>query len=205
MVECHRASLAELAFFSTWGCRMKPIWNSPLTWIGIATLAVALAVASPRESGILGKLPEQIGHFLGHRQQPMATAAEEQRMLVLVSFHRDHRRDIESWIDGLSLYQDRSIAWIRMPVVQDAVGDPTVRAAAESRLLARYVTPQERENLIPVFIDREMFLRSTGLPHEQSAYVLVIKRSGEVLARIPGAFDPAKAQTVREALQDQDL
>lgn len=175
-----------------------------MTWLAVAGVAVALAVASPRESGILGKLPGQIGHFLGPTQTAMAVAPEDQRMLVLVSFHREHRRDVESWIDGLSLYQDRSIQWVRMPVIQDA-GDPTVRAAAESRLLARYVTPQERENLIPVFIDREMFLQSTGLPHEQSAYVLVIKRNGDVLARIPGGFEASKAQTVREALLDQDL
>ncbi len=176
-----------------------------MTWLAVAGLAVALAVASPRESGILGKLPGQIGEFLGSKPAAaMAVAPADQRLLVLVSFHRDHRRDVESWIDGLSLYQDRSIDWIRMPVIQDA-GDPNVRAAAESRLLARYVTPQERENLIPVFIDREMFLQSTGLPHEQSAYALVIKRNGDVLARIPGGFDASKAQTVRDALLDQDL
>lgn len=182
---------------------MKPMGNTPWSWVGVVCAALVLAFASPRESGILGRLPGPVGSFLGQRSEPLV-APQEQRMLVLVSFHREHRRDIESWIDGLALYQDRGIDWVRMPVIHDP-GDPAVRAAAETRLLARYVTPRERENLIPVFIDRGMFLRSTGLPDEQKPYALVIRRTGEVLARVPGAFDPDKGLHVREILEEPDL
>lgn len=182
---------------------MKPVWNNSWTWVGVVCAAVALAFAAPHEAGILGRLPGQVGSFLGQRAEPVAVQGDP-RLLVLVSFHRDHRKDVDSWIEGLSLHQERGIDWVRMPVIHDP-GDPAQRAAVESRLLARYVAPRDRERLVPVFMDIGTFLRSTGLPDEQRAYTLVIRRSGEVLARIPGAFDPDKGQQVQEILQDPDL
>ena len=67
----------------------KPIWTYPLTWCAVVAVAVVLAVATPRASGVVGRLPVAVGHKLD--SQTMALANGDERFLALVSFHRDQR------------------------------------------------------------------------------------------------------------------
>ncbi|MDI1271212.1 MAG: hypothetical protein PSV40_19165 [Polaromonas sp.] len=62
----------------------------------------------------------------------------------------------------------------------------------------------EHARLMPVFTDRERFVRSAGLRGTDEVYAVVINRQGEVPARAEGAFDAAKADKLRETLQPQD-
>lgn len=181
---------------------MKPVWTYPLTWCAVVAAALVLSVAAPRESGVMGRLPNVVGQTLDLK--PTVVKNGGVRILALITFNRGQRKDAESWISGLRLHQDQSIAWVRMPVVNDP-GDPTRRALAEDRLLAHYASPQERSNLLPVFVDRDTFVQSAGLRDTDSAYVLVINRNGEILARVAGEFDEDKAQALRETLRATDL
>lgn len=176
---------------------LKTIWSYTLAWLALAAVAVLLALAAPREIRVMGQLPGDVGRALHH--QPVVARAQETPLLALVTFHRDHRAEVETWIEGLRLHSDRSIVWVRMPVVDDN-GDHEARAAVEQRLLARYAQAHEREHLLPVFTNREAFVQATGVRSADRAYVLVVNRRGEVLARVAGPFDETKAHAVRETL-----
>ena len=43
---------------------MKPIWTYPLTWSAVVVVASVLAIATPRESGVMGRLPNVVGRTL---------------------------------------------------------------------------------------------------------------------------------------------
>ena len=122
------------------------------------------------------------------------------RTLALVAFRHNQNAELESWINGLQLRKDSSIAWVRMPVINDT-GDPAHRSAVETRLLSRYPSESERASLLPVFTDRDAFVRATGVTGTDQAVVLVLDRNGEVLARAQGKFDPDKAQALLETLR----
>ena len=79
---------------------------------------------------------------------------------------------------------------------------PTEKARAdiESRLHARHVTSLDRDRLLPVFTNRDAFLRSTGMSNTDHAWVLVIGRDGQVLAKVQGHYHHDKAQALRETL-----
>ena len=176
---------------------MKSFWSNPFTWFVVVVLAVVLAVATPRVSGVMGRLPAVIGKPL--ELKPAAVKREDDRILALITFNKSQRQEAESWIRGLKLQNEQSISWIRMPVVDDA-GDPTRRAEAEGRLMAHYTSVQERSNLQPMFVNRDTFVKSTGIVDTNQAHVFVINRNGDVLARVAGGFDDGKAQIVREML-----
>lgn len=175
---------------------MKSFWSNPFTWFAVVVLAVVLAFATPRVSGVMGRLPAVAGKPL---ELHSAVKSDGDRILALITFSKSQRQDAESWIRGLKLQNDQSISWLRMPVVNDS-GDPIHRAAAEGRLMAHYTSVQERSNLQPRFVNRDTFLRSTGIVDTRQAHVLVINRNGEVLARVAGGFDEKKAEVVREML-----
>ena len=181
---------------------MRKIWTSTLAWAGIALAALVFAMASPQDASVMGRLPELKAQWADKYPIAFPQGLPAERTLALVTFHRDHRKDAESWINGLQLRDDPSIAWVRMPVINDPK-DPVLRGEVETRLLARYTSDAERRNLHPVFTDRAAFIQSTGLANAEQAHVLVVNRHGEVLARVSGQYDEAKAQALRQTLRMQ--
>lgn len=168
-------------------------------WLGATGLAVAFALASPNDSSVMGHLPALMSHTLTRQAVAVPDGLPSDRTLALITFKRAQREQAESWIQGLNLQNDASIAWVRMPVIKDP-GTPTGRSAVEDKLLKHYPTDSERANLMPVLTDRASFVRSAGLDSTEQVYAVVINRQGDVLARIGGQYDPAKARILRETL-----
>lgn len=169
----------------------QTLWTPTLAWLAAATGALVLAGVAPSETSMMGRLPSPAIQRLG----PPGLASD--RVLALVGFDRSHRAEINSWIDGLRLQHDRSIPWVKMPVLEDP-GNEAARQAMEGRIRATHDLPAQR--LIPVFTDRDQFIRAAGLSGGDHASVLVLDRDGQVLARAEGHFDSARATAIRETL-----
>ena len=176
---------------------MKPIWTYAWTWVAVVALAMLMALASPRESGVMGRLPVEVGQKL--ETKPQRAFSGEERILALVTFHKHQRAQVDSWVVGLRLHENHLVPWVRMPVIDDPK-DADKRAAAQDRLLSRYSSARERDRLLPVFTDRAAFVQATGVRGTDKAMVLVITRNGEVLARVLGEYDEEKAQIVRDSM-----
>lgn len=182
----------------------RTIWTPTLAWLAAASAAFMLALAAPSETSVMGRLPTLTVQRLDQQRVVMPRALTAERTLALVAFHREHRSEIDSWIQGLRLDQDASISWLKMPVLNDP-GSEDARTAIENNLLARYAGDRARAaRLVPVFSDREAFIRAAGLSSARHASVLVLDREGKVLARAEGRFDEGKAQALRETLAQRD-
>ena len=183
---------------------MNSIWIQVLAWLGAVTVALVLAFAGPNESTLMGRLPALNAKRLN--QQPIALphGLPPGRTLALVAFERGHRGEVESWIKGMQLRETDSIAWLKMPVLDDP-GSESARNAIESVMLARYSTEADRARLVPVFTNRDAFIRAAGMTGAEHAWVLVIGRDGQVLARIEGEYTVAKGEALRETLLSQSF
>lgn len=170
-------------------------------WLAAAGLALALALASPTDSTVMGRLPSLMSQTLAKRPMAVPEDLPGERTLALITFKRTQKEHADSWVEGLNLKNDPTINWIRMAVVNDP-GTPEGRDEAQSRLLGRYPSEDERANLLPVFVDRKSFVRSAGLRGVDQAVVVVINRQGDVLARAEGRFDEIKAANLRETLRE---
>lgn len=180
----------------------RTIWTPTLAWLAAVTAALMLAVAGPSETSVMGRLPELTVKRLDQQRFAVPTALTAHRTLALVAYSKAQRAEIESWIQGLRLEQDPTIAWFKMPVFNDP-GDEDVRNAVERKLLAQLADGTDRSRLVPVFTDRQAFIRAAGLSGPEHASVLVLNRDGKVLARAEGRFDESKAQALRETLLAQ--
>lgn len=173
-------------------------------WLGVAGLALVMAIAGPNDGNVMGRLPAFMSQTL--LRQPLAVPGglPSDRTLALITFQRGQRAQAESWIQGLNLRNDPSIAWMRLSV-RDDPGTTSGRNAVESTLLEHHPAATDRARLVPVFTNRASFVRSAGLNGTHQAYAVVINREGQVLARAEGQFDPDKARALRETLQTQEL
>jgi len=61
----------------------------------------------------------------------------------------------------------------------------------------------DQSRLVPVFPNRDAFIRAAGLSSADHAWVLVIGRDGQVLARVEGEYSHEKGQALRETLLAQ--
>lgn len=175
------------------------IWTPTLAWLAAACAAFALAVAGPSESNVMGRLPAPTVQRLDQQRVAVPRGMTADRMLALVAYSKAQRAEIDSWIQGLRLEQDSTIAWFKMPVLNDP-GNERGRYAAERQLRAQHQGKIEHSRLVPIFSDREAFMRAAGLSRPEHASVLVVDREGKVLARAEGRFDERKAQALRETL-----
>ncbi len=180
----------------------KAIWTPTLAWLAAATGALMLAGVAPSETDVMGRLPALTVKRVDQQRVVLPQGFSADRSLVLVGFGREQHEEIDSWIKGLRLDQDSTISWFKMPVLNDP-GDEDARSAIENRMLARLPTDQARSRLVPVFTNRDAFIRAAGLSGAQHASVLVLDREGKVLARAEGRFDPDKAQALRATLAPQ--
>lgn len=147
----------------------------------------------------MGRLPTLHARQLDQQPVVLPEGLGAEKTLALISFHRDQRPAVESWIHGLQLGRDASVRWLRMLVVNDP-GDDAARSEIVTRLRERYA--HEKAAVLPVFTDRDAFARSTGLSGVAQPHAVVLNRHGEVLARVEGAFDPEKARRLRATLTE---
>ncbi|HEY8050187.1 MAG TPA: hypothetical protein VIE63_13510 [Ramlibacter sp.] len=178
-------------------------WTPTFAWLAAAGVALGLAIASPDETNLMGRLPKFTAKRLDQQPLVLPSQLPAERSLALVAYTRHQRDEVQSWIRGMSLDANSAIPWFRLSVVNDP-GSDTARSEVEQKLLARYPQQAERARLAPVFTNREAFARAAGVSGTEHAAVLVVDRDGHVLARAEGAFDEAKAQALRETLLARD-
>jgi hypothetical protein len=178
---------------------MKTMWIQVAAWLAAVTIALLLAFAAPNESALMGRLPAMQAKRLNQQPFSFPQGLPAVRTLALVAFERGHRAEIESWINGLQLREDSSIAWLKMPVLDDP-GSDSARGDIERSMRARHEAEVDRARLVPVFTNRDAFMRAAGLSGSGHAWVLVLGRDGQVLARVEGEYSEQKGQTLRETL-----
>jgi hypothetical protein len=177
----------------------RTIWTPTLAWLAAAGAALVLALAAPSESNVMGRLPTLTAKRLDQQRIVLPHGLAAGRTLALVAFDQNQRDEIDSWVKGLGLKHDPSISWFKMPVLEDP-GSEDARNAIEIKLLARHPSERSRARLVPVFTDRDAFIRAAGLSGADHASVLILNREGKVLARAEGRYDEGKAQALRETL-----
>lgn len=181
---------------------MNSLWIQLLAWLGAVIAALLLALAAPNESTLMGRLPVLNAKRLNQQPITLPQGLPASRTLALVAFQRGHRNEIESWIKGMQLRENDAIAWLKMPVLDDP-GSESARSDIESGMLARHSAETDRARLVPVFTNREAFIRAAGMSGSDHAWVLVIGRDGQVLARAEGEYTAEKGQALRETLLAQ--
>ncbi len=110
--------------------------------------------------------------------------------LVLLGFRHGDQDVLDGWRTGLGL-KDDDLSWIEVAYI----GAPSMaRGMIEASLRKRFAGPAARAHMAPVFGAPDAALKS--LAAGPGPVLLVLDRSGAILAEARGAYSPANARSV---------
>lgn len=119
-----------------------------------------------------------------------------ERTILLLAFRHEDRGLLEGWRKGLKLTDERA-DWIEMPVI--GVSNPYIQSMIRGGMRGKRRTQAGRAHVAPVFSDAALVAATFGVAPD-AVRVLVIDRSGRVLASAGGSYTAQKAQALSSAL-----
>lgn len=147
------------------------------------------------------RFPAVSGANLSRRTMSLPEALEGELNVLIIAFQRWQQGLIESWVPLLEQLE-RNIPGMRyyeLPVLQRL--DPISRTFINEGMRAGIPDPDARDRTITLYVDRSSFRSALGLPDEDTIYVLLVDRQGQVLWRAEGALTHEKGDSLLTAVQ----
>jgi Polyketide cyclase / dehydrase and lipid transport len=179
---------------------------TPRDSLWASELVLRLAVRQAGERALAGlrralgpAVPQMLvplsGHTLSGLPREFPRDLEHPLNLLVVGFRPEHRRVVDGWTPWLSELRRvgvRHLGLYRVAVLSSRY-EPVRRSINES--MARALEdPAARARTVTVYTDVEHVLGRLGLHDAETTAVVLVERSGRVLARERGQFDEVKAR-----------
>lgn len=149
------------------------------------------------------KLPTLAGRALDGKPYELPGDLRTQYSFVVVAFHREQQALVDQWLPWLlDLEQRRSdVAVYEVPVLSTSYSP--ARWLIDGGMARGIPDASARARTITVYTDVAKAVRELGLSATDTIAVLLLERSGRILARELGSFDNQKTERLAAALEPQ--
>lgn len=140
------------------------------------------------------------GRALDGREYELPGDLAKQHNLLVIAFRREQQRVVDQWLPWLiELEQHRSdVAVYELPVLSSAYGP--VRWFIDAGMTRGIPDAAARARTITVYTDVQKVVDNLGLAGTDTIVVLLVERSGWILASEVGGFEEHKAERLAAAL-----
>jgi hypothetical protein len=137
---------------------------------------------------------------LNGRQFNLPGDFEGARNLVVLAFQREQQALVESWSPAIATLLTRyvDLRFYELPTINR--GNPLFRAWLDRAMRGGIADRQARDQTITLYLDKAAFREALGLPHEDTIYLLVLDRGGQVLWRGEGEHTAQRADELEQIL-----
>lgn len=147
------------------------------------------------------RFPEVTGTNLLRRKVALPSDLGGNINIIFVAFQRWHQALVDSWIPFARQLEASfpGVIYYELPVIykmnflSQTFLNEGMRAGIPNRTT--------RERTITLYLDKESFRSALDIANEETIWVLVVDRTGEVLWRTEGAFSPEKGEVLRGSIQ----
>lgn len=122
--------------------------------------------------------------------------------LLLVAFQRWHQQWVDTWLPLARQLEAAhpDLRYYELPTIQRM--NVLSRTFINEGMRAGIPDPVARERTITLYLDKAAFREALNLAHEDTIYVLLVDRQGQVLWRAEGALTPEKGATLVGAIEE---
>ena len=147
------------------------------------------------------RLPPLSGRSLHGRHHDLPGDLREQHTFIIAAFRREQQSLVDEWLPWLIDLEQRrpDVAVHELPVLSSAYSP--ARWFIDGGMARGVGTDAARARTITVYTDVGKAVRDLGLPGTDTIGVLLLDRSGRILAREDGAFDDEKAMRLTASLE----
>ena len=148
-----------------------------------------------------GRLPRLSGRSLDGRHHRLPDDLRAEHTFIVAAFRREQQALVDEWLPWLVDLEERraDVAVHELPVLSSAYSP--ARCFIDGGMARGVGTDAARARTITVYTDVGKAVRELGLEGTGTIGVLLVDRSGRVLAREHGGFDDRKATRLTAALE----
>ncbi len=145
--------------------------------------------------------PTVQGSSLAGRQFVLPRDFAGRPNVVLIPFEIEHQAEVDTWIPHVKQLADRypDLRYYELPTLWTM--SPVQRWWVDSGMRMGIRDQKTRELTITLYLDRRAFLRALDLPHDDTAYVLLVDGAGEVTWRTAGRWTEQEGRSLIGALE----
>lgn len=127
--------------------------------------------------------------------------------LIFIAFEQWQQMEIDSWKRLVPLLEGEfeSLATYELPIIHSR--NPLFKIFQvfhNEGMRAGIPNPKNRENTIPLYLDKAQFRRALALQGEEHTAILVVDRDGKEFFRADGPYDPDVEIALRGTLRQLD-
>jgi hypothetical protein len=147
------------------------------------------------------RLPPLSGRSLDGRHHDLPADLRERHTFIVAAFRREQQALVDEWLPWLVDLEQRrpDVAVYELPVLPSAYAP--ARWFIDGGMARGVGSDAARARTITVYTDVGKTVRDLGLPGTDTIGVLLVDRSGRILAREDGGFDDEKAMRLTATLE----
>ncbi|MEO1550644.1 MAG: hypothetical protein AAFR93_09455 [Pseudomonadota bacterium] len=146
----------------------------------------------------VGQFPSVVADDLNGRAVQLPEDLPSDPAIVIAAFKRNDQRAVDTWVTGMDLKGALDGQWIELPVI--APGFRIMKPIIDNGMRSGITQSEDRARAITLFRNRDTFVARFGETRFDRIYVLVVRRSGEILHAEPGAYTAQGAARIRAAM-----
>jgi len=148
------------------------------------------------------RFPQVTGSNLLRRKVTLPDDLQGELNILFIAFQQWHQAWVDSWVPlarqleqsfpGLQFYETPVIQ--KMNIVSQTFINEGMRAGLPN--------PTTRQKTITLYIDKKAFRQALDIPHEDTIWVLVLDRQGNVLWRTEGTYSQEKGDALLNTIHE---
>ena len=148
------------------------------------------------------RFPQVTGSNLLRQKVTLPDDLQGDLNILLIAFHRWQQTWVDSWIPFARQIEQSfpGVMFYELPVIYKM--NFFSQTFLNEGMRAGIPNPTTRQKTITLYIDKKAFRQALDIPDEDTIWVLVLDRQGNVLWRIDGAYSQEKGDSLFKAIQE---
>jgi hypothetical protein len=145
--------------------------------------------------------PEVTGSNLEGQKYNLPNDFEGELNIVALVFFGNHQSWVNSWVPTANKLtkEHPKLHFYEIPTLTN--DNKPFRGLIDGIMHSGISDKTAREATITLYLDRLAFLKTAGLPHDRTIYILLVDRQGKIYWRGDGAFTPELGTALEQAIK----
>jgi len=148
------------------------------------------------------RFPQVTGSNLLRRKVTLPDDLQGELNILFIAFQQWHQALVDSWVPMARQLEQSfpGVQFYELPVIYKM--NFFSQTFLNEGMRAGIPNPTTRQKTITLYIDKKAFRQALDIPDEDTIWVLVLDRQGNVLWRTDGAYSQEKGDALFKAVQE---